>query len=210
MRRADCACDGVAANDSGVADSARIFGNTLRTLIPARRRALQQGKPIYAELAAITAKTVGVAAQLSAALALIAAQIDVAFIFGSIARGNDHSGSDVDVMILADSLDYASVYEALQPVEKMLDRRISPMLMSKSDWNRRAAEGGSFIERVAATPLEFLIGGAGELTLAGATRDSWSPDARAAVGTRNRWIAARWARAARRFPTHQSGNRKSF
>ena len=183
MRRADCACDGVAANDSGVAESARIFGNTLRTLIPSRRRALQQGKPIYAELAAITAKTVGVAAQLSAALALIAAQIDVAFIFGSIARGNDHSGSDVDVMILADSLDYASVYEALQPVEKMLDRRISPMLMSKSDWNRRAAEGGSFIERVAATPLEFLIGGAGELTWAGATRDSWSPEARAAVGT---------------------------
>ena len=114
--------------------------------------------PLYGELKAITSKTVGVAALLCTALAPIATQIDVAFIFGSIARGNDYSRSDVDLMILSDSVDYGTVYDALLPVEKLLDRRISPMLLSKANWSHRVGEAGSFVSKVAATPLVFLIG----------------------------------------------------
>ena len=114
--------------------------------------------PIFTELVAITAKTVGISVQLSLALEPIASLVDAAFIFGSVARGSDHAGSDLDLMILSDSVDYATVYELLLPVEKILARKINPMLLSKADWRRRAGEAGSFVAKVSGTPLEFLIG----------------------------------------------------
>ena len=120
--------------------------------------------PIFAELVSITAKTVGLSAQVAAALAPISSRIDAAFIFGSVARGKDHSGSDVDLMILSESVDYSTVFDLLLPVEKTLGRRISPMLLSTAEWRRRAGEPGSFIAQVAAAPVEFLIGDSGDIT----------------------------------------------
>lgn len=52
------------------------------------------GAPIFAELASILRKTSGLGDVLSAALA---GRLTLAFVFGSVARGEEAAGSDIDV-----------------------------------------------------------------------------------------------------------------
>ena len=65
--------------------------------------------PVFAELRGLVLKTMGLADVLRTALAPLAAQIDAAFIYGSVARQQDTAQSDVDVMIVSSTLGYTSV-----------------------------------------------------------------------------------------------------
>ena len=58
--------------------------------------------PIFEELRSIVTKTFGIADVLCAALAALDDRIELAFLFGSIARGEAQSGSDVDLLIVGD------------------------------------------------------------------------------------------------------------
>ena len=78
--------------------------------------------PIFAELKAIAIKTVGVGDALSRALALLAERLDVAFVFGSFARGEPDFRSDVDVLIVGRAT-FSSVSSALAPSESDLAAR---------------------------------------------------------------------------------------
>ena len=68
---------------------------------------------IYPELAAILRKTVGLATVLLEASAPLAKKSRVAFVFGSIARGSESIGSDIDVMIIG-SLSFGATVDALR------------------------------------------------------------------------------------------------
>jgi predicted nucleotidyltransferase len=114
--------------------------------------------PVFAELAGLIRKSVGLAFPLQQALAPLADKISMAFVYGSVARGEAHAGSDVDLMVITDALDYPTLYEALQPVEAALGRPIHPTLMSAADWRRKRAEADSFAARVAGLPRLMLIG----------------------------------------------------
>ena len=54
--------------------------------------------PVFAELRALVRKTSGLADVLRTALAPVASAVDAAFVYGSIAKGEDRATSDVDVM----------------------------------------------------------------------------------------------------------------
>ncbi len=56
--------------------------------------------PVYPELKSLVVKTVGVGDVLRTALVPLADRINVAFLFGSLVRGDERSSSDVDVMIV--------------------------------------------------------------------------------------------------------------
>ena len=58
--------------------------------------------PIYAELRGLVVKTSGVADVLRGALAPLGGRIAAAFIYGSVAKGAERRGSDVDVMVIGD------------------------------------------------------------------------------------------------------------
>jgi predicted nucleotidyltransferase len=51
-----------------------------------------------------------------------------AFIYGSIAKGNEHAGSDIDLMLIGENLAYSEVMERLLPLEERLQRTINPTL----------------------------------------------------------------------------------
>ena len=70
--------------------------------------------------------------------------------YGSIAKGTDTAASDIDLMVIADGLDYADVYGALQPAEAALGRTVNPNVMSWTEWRRKRGEAG-FVARVAAS-----------------------------------------------------------
>lgn len=114
--------------------------------------------PIFAELCGIVIKTFGVADQLRDALAPLAKRIDAAFIYGSVAKGADTAGSDVDLMIVSDGLSYPDVMPALARAENAITRAVNPSLFKRGEWRRKAAETGGFVPRVMEQPRIYLIG----------------------------------------------------
>lgn len=56
--------------------------------------------PAFADVRSLIAKTSGIFHQLRSALASLASQIIFALVYGSIARGDEDAGSDVDLMIV--------------------------------------------------------------------------------------------------------------
>jgi len=114
--------------------------------------------PVFAELRGLITKTVGLAEPLRRALAPLAASITGAFVYGSVAKGTDRAGSDIDLMVISDSLRYADVFAALQSIEAELGRPINPTVMTAAAWRTKRARRDSFVSRIASQPRTFVLG----------------------------------------------------
>jgi len=113
--------------------------------------------PIYAELAAIFRKTIGLANILQGALRSASDKIDFAFVFGSMASGQQTSSSDLDVMILSD-LALLDVVRALSPLQQELGREINPVAMTVSRFLAQLDKQERFAMHVVEEPKIFVIG----------------------------------------------------
>ena len=120
--------------------------------------------PIFAELAGLIRKTTGLVAPLEAALAPLTAKIAAAFVYGSIAKGADTAASDIDLMVIADKLEYSKLFAALKEAEAALARPVNPNLMTRAEWRRKRAEPDSFAARIAERPRLFVLGSDDELS----------------------------------------------
>ncbi len=118
--------------------------------------------PVFEELASILRKTSGLVDVLIDALSGIEKNIALAFVFGSVARGEQQSNSDVDVMLVG-SLGFADAVRALHPVQATLQREINPVVYSLEEFRRRAASDDSFVREVLAEPKLFVVGNENEL-----------------------------------------------
>jgi predicted nucleotidyltransferase len=114
--------------------------------------------PVYEELAALTRKTLGLQPLLQQALTPMKSKIDLAFIYGSIAKGMDTAKSDIDVMLVGSDLLLGEILKQLLPVESQLGRKINPTVYTPSEYKRRRAQKDSFVNRVLAQPVIPLIG----------------------------------------------------
>jgi predicted nucleotidyltransferase len=114
--------------------------------------------PIFAELQRLIVKTVGIAEPLRRALEPGRAEIHAAFVYGSVAKGGDKAGSDIDLMVISDSLRYPDVFQSLQKAEASLARTVNPTLLTLAEWRKKRARKDSFAFRVAAQPKIFVIG----------------------------------------------------
>lgn len=104
--------------------------------------------PIFNELKQIVKKTMGVAGALQLGLATLLPQLEHAFIYGSIAKGEERAGSDVDVMLVGENLSYTQILELLEPVEAELQRKINLTIYTPSEFAERLAQGQSFLSKV--------------------------------------------------------------
>ena len=114
--------------------------------------------PVFAELRSLVLKTMGLADVLRTALAPLAAQIDAAFIYGSVARQQDTAQSDVDVMIVSSTLGYGEVFGALEAATVSLGRKVNPTLYTPEDIAKRIQQDSAFVTRVLQQPTVWLIG----------------------------------------------------
>jgi len=114
--------------------------------------------PIFNELKAITQKTFGVVDIIKAALAPLLPQLNCAFIYGSVAQGTEHAGSDIDLMLVGDDMSYSEVMELLAPAEKQLGRTINPTLYTVAEFTDRKNSHQPFITRVIEQPKLWLMG----------------------------------------------------
>ena len=116
------------------------------------------GSPVFQELRSLVLKTTGLADVLGAALAPKSDQIRAAFVYGSIAKGGDTASSDVDVMIISDSLTYADLFGMLEDASARIGRKIAPTIYSRKELSRRRKHDNAFVTRVLAQPKIWLIG----------------------------------------------------
>jgi predicted nucleotidyltransferase len=118
--------------------------------------------PIFQELASILRKTSGMADVLRQALLPLAGTIDFAFVFGSVARGEEKRGSDVDVFVVG-SASFAEVVLALAEKQADLGRDINPVVMGREEFLAKLGAGEHFVSRVLGEPKIFLMGSENDL-----------------------------------------------
>ncbi len=105
---------------------------------------------IFSELKQIVLKTFGLVCLLQAGLEPLLPKLEQAFVYGSVAKGEDHASSDVDVMLVGHNLSYSDVMQLLMPVENQLQRAINPTLYSPEEFAERLATGQNFLTQVMA------------------------------------------------------------
>jgi predicted nucleotidyltransferase len=129
--------------------------------------------PIFMELAQILFKTVGVVEALRKALERLRNQIDLAFIYGSIATSSERSASDIDLMVIG-SAPLSSIAPLLRDLERQVGRAINPTVYDREDFARRVQHGNHFLRSVLRGNPLFIIGGQDELAklTAGASRQA--------------------------------------
>ena len=106
--------------------------------------------------------TSGVADVLRDALASISTRIQCAFIFGSVARGSETEGSDIDLLVIGEA-GFGEVVEALYPAQSALGREINPKVFSAAEWRRQLKQKKVFVADVLTKPKIFIVGGEHEL-----------------------------------------------
>ena len=116
-----------------------------------------QSHPVFAELQALIRKTTGLADVLRQALQPLGDQVALAFVFGSMASGSAHAGSDVDLLVVG-NVSFAHVVEATHATQAQLGREINPKVMSPAEWARQRAEGHPFVQELLAKPRILLTG----------------------------------------------------
>ncbi len=119
--------------------------------------------PVFEELVGLIRKTVGLAGPLREALAPLANRIHAAFVYGSVATGTDRADSDIDLMVLADDLDYPTLFESVQTAEEQLGRTVNPNLMTLNEWRRKRAQADSFAARLHDRPRLLVLGSEDDL-----------------------------------------------
>ena len=114
--------------------------------------------PIYDDLCNIVDKTVGLVGPIQHALTPLAQYISLAFVYGSVAKRRDHAGSDVDLMIISDTLNYSDIYPALEPVTVRIRRTVNPHLCSQQEFRQLLQNNNAFITRVMEQPKLWILG----------------------------------------------------
>lgn len=114
--------------------------------------------PIYAELVALIRKTVGLVEPLRGALAASPEAIDLALVYGSVAKGGATAASDIDLLLVSDTLTLKSAYGMLADVESALGRPINPTLYTNAEFEKRLRDGNPFLHKVLSGEAILLQG----------------------------------------------------
>jgi predicted nucleotidyltransferase len=114
-----------------------------------------EASPIFAEMRAIVTKTVGIRDILLAALNPLAANIDLAFVYGSVARSREGQQSDVDLMIVG-AVHFEDVVDRIANTQKTMNREINPTVYTAKEF--RGKLRGNFLKTVLGENKLFLIG----------------------------------------------------
>lgn len=117
----------------------------------------------FEELRSIVLKSFGLVDVLQQALEPMSDRIEIAFIYGSIAKKIDTANSDIDLMIIGNDLTYADFFQAFEQAELKLQRKINPTFYSPVEWQRKYKAGNNFLNKIIEQPKEFLLGTEHEL-----------------------------------------------
>ena len=154
---------GLARSGSGAVqrELARLQASGLVTVTARGKQKHYQANarsPVFEELRGLSLKTFGLADVLRSALEPVADEIRAAFVYGSVAKSTDTSTSDIDVLVISDTLAYSELFGVLERASVQLGRKVAPTIYSPQEFAERAKRNSSFATRVLAQPKLWLIG----------------------------------------------------
>ena len=117
--------------------------------------------PVFSELRGLVTKTFGIADVLRKTLKPVGDRVQVAAIYGSVAKGEHGSGSDVDLLIVGD-VTSSEIADELLSAEESIGRSISPTTYPATEF-RAQAKVSPFLKAILQQPMIFLIGDKNEL-----------------------------------------------
>ena len=111
--------------------------------------------PFFEELKGLVLKTTGVTGRIRASLERLAG-IELAFIYGSYAKGEEKADSDVDLLIIGNA-DMDRLDSNLGKLEKMLGREINYLLYSMEEFkSKRKAKDGFLMDVIAGEKIMVI------------------------------------------------------
>jgi len=119
------------------------------------------GHSLYPVLVELVAKTVGFVALLNQVLTH--PSIQMAIIFGSQARHEEISGSDLDLMIIGD-IGLRELSSLISGQEEKIGREINPHIFSQEEFKKRRDAGDHLVLKIMAGEKIFILGTEYELT----------------------------------------------
>ena len=114
--------------------------------------------PVFEELRGIVLKTVGLADPIRKALVGLNEPVQLAIVYGSVAKHTDTASSDVDLLIVSDDLLLEKAYTVLAPAEQLISRKINVILLTQEDFERRRTDNSPFLSKVLIGEHLVLIG----------------------------------------------------
>jgi len=103
----------------------------------------------------LVAKTVGIHDVLLAALRPLERKINLAFVYGSVARSRGSYQSDIDLMIVG-RVRFEDVIERMADAQKTLNREINPTIYTVNEY--RSKVRGNFLKTVLGEKKLFIVG----------------------------------------------------
>jgi uncharacterized protein len=113
--------------------------------------------PIFQELQGLILKTVGLADVIRDALKPLADRIQWVFVYGSVARSEEHSASDVDLMIIG-HVGLADVSVPLRKAERRLNRAVNPTTYRADEFTTKVNSNHHFISTLMRSKKLFILG----------------------------------------------------
>ena len=112
--------------------------------------------PLFSELKSIVSKTIGVQGVLTEVLQKING-IEIAFIYGSYAKGSEKADSDIDLCIIG-NINEDSLVRRINELEKSIKREINYTLYMEKEFTEKRRKKDSFILDLISNPKIILIG----------------------------------------------------
>lgn len=113
--------------------------------------------PVFSEVRGLIAKTVGISDAIRSALAILGAKVEVAFVYGSVARQQEQAQSDVDLMVLGEAT-FGEVVSALAPAQRTIGREINPRVFPVAEFRSKLKAGNHFLKSIVSGKNLFVIG----------------------------------------------------
>jgi predicted nucleotidyltransferase len=116
-----------------------------------------QESPVFNELVQIVHKSFGIAIPIRDSLTPFN-NIEAAFIYGSIAKKEDSAKSDIDLMVISNTVTHGDLITTFLKTESQLQRSINITIYSKKEILQQLKEGNAFIRRVLEQPKTWVVG----------------------------------------------------
>src|SRR5882672_12538502 len=121
-----------------------------------------QDSPLYSDLRGLLLKTTGLVGVLADALKPVASKLLLAFVYGSIASGQERSDSDIDLMVVGD-VSPVDLAVPLRHARELLGREINPTVYSSAEFAKKRRAKDHFLTEVLTKPRLLVLGSEHEL-----------------------------------------------
>lgn len=118
--------------------------------------------PVFSDLKGLLEKTAGIISILQEEVNAFGDRIKLAFVYGSTARSEESSESDVDLMIVG-NVGLSDLVPSLRRAERRFGRPVNPTVYSSKEFKTKARSQDHFLTTVLRGSKEFVKGNDGEL-----------------------------------------------